>query len=116
VDAEKFGSSFMAWWIALQPEWRIKDDGSFNYEAPKEEDWSVLQKGGTAGLYTVVVALLWWVRVLTPEISASFRAWEAVQDVQWVIEQISVKFAPAIKKRRGEDLGGSGNSKKKRYV
>ena len=99
MDAEKFGSLFMAWWIALQPEWRIKDDRSFNYKAPKEEDWSVLQKGGTAGLYTVVVALLWWVRVLTPEISASFHAWEAVRDVQWVIEQISVKFAPAIKKR-----------------
>ena len=106
----------MAWWIALQLEWRIKDDGSFNYKAPKDEDLSVLHKGGTAGLYTVVVALSWWVRVLSLEISASFCAWEAVRDVQWVIEQISMKFAPAIKKQRGEDLGASGNSKKKRYV
>jgi hypothetical protein len=113
VDAEKYGSSFMAWWIALQPEWRIADDGSFNYEAPKDEEWSVLHKGGKAGLYTVVVALSWWVRALTPEIM-SFRAWGAVRDVQWVIEQISMKFTPASKKRRGEDLGPSGKSKKKK--
>jgi hypothetical protein len=115
VEAEKYGSSFMAWWIAIQPEWRITDDGSFNYEAPKDEEWSVLRKGGTAGLYTVVVALSWWVSTLTPE-NTSIRAWGAVRDVQWVIEQISMKFAPASKKRRGEDLVSSGKSKKKRYV
>ena len=105
----------MAWWIAIQPKWRIADDGSFIYEAPKDEDWSVLHKGGMAGLYTVVVALSWWVRVLTPEMP-SFRAWGAVRDVQWVIDQISMKFAPPRKKRRGEDLGPSGKSKKIRYV
>jgi len=105
----------MAWWIAIQPKWRIADDGSFNYEVPKDEDWSVLHKGGMAGLYTVVVALSWWVRVLTPEMP-SFRAWGAVRDVQWVIDQISMKFAPPRKKRRGEDLGPSGKSKKIRYV
>jgi hypothetical protein len=121
VEVEKYGSSFMAWWIALQPEWRICEDGSFIYEAPKDEDWSVLHKGGTAGLYTVVVALSWWVRALTPEIT-SFRAWGAVRDVQWVIDQICMKFAPAGGKKRrreqsAEDLATSDISKKKkRYV
>lgn len=37
IDPEEYGSSFMAWWIAIQPEWRVKDDGSFNYEVPKDE-------------------------------------------------------------------------------
>jgi hypothetical protein len=106
----------MAWWIAIQPDWRIADDGSFNYEAPREEDWSVLHKGGKAGLYTVVVALSWWVRALTPDITPSFRAWGAVADVQWVINQITLKFAPAGKKRRAEDSGPSDGVKKKRYV
>jgi hypothetical protein len=109
VDVEKYGSSFMAWWLALQPEWRIADDGSFNYEVPKDEEWLVLHKGGAAGLYTVVVALSWWVRALTPEI-VSFRAWGAVHDVQWVIEQISTKFPPASKKPQCEDSGSSGIS------
>jgi hypothetical protein len=104
----------MAWWIALQPEWRLQDDGSFNYEAPEDEDWRALHKGGRAGLYTVVVALSWWVRALTPEIP-SFRAWTAVHDVQWVIGQISTKLAttaPAGKKRQLEESAPSGKSKR----
>jgi hypothetical protein len=113
VDVEKFGSSFMAWWIALQPEWRVTEDGSFKYEAPKDEDWSGLHKGGTAGLYTVVVALSWWVRSLTSE-NDSFRAWRAVRDVQWVIDQIYLKFPPAGgRKRRGDYLTAPVISKKK---
>jgi hypothetical protein len=101
----------MAWWIAIQPEWRVKDDGSFNYKAPKDEDWSVLHKGGKTGLFMVVVALSWWVRALTPNIP-SFRAWTAVRDVQWVIDQISAKFKPARKKRQSEDSAPSGKPKR----
>jgi hypothetical protein len=106
----------MAWWIALQPEWRVQDDGSFNYKTPKDEDWHVLRKGGRSGLYMVVVALSWWVRALTLEIP-SFRTWTAVRDVQWVIDQISKKLAPAApggKKRQREDTAPS--RKPKRYV
>ena len=103
----------MAWWIALQPAWRVADDGSFNYEVPKGEDWCTLHKGGKAGLYTVVVALSWWIRALTPEISA-FCAWKAVKDVQWVINKIAMKCVSAGKKRQREDSTPSGKSK--RYV
>ena len=90
IDIDEFASSFMAWWIALQPGWRLADDGSFKYEAPKNEDWRVLHKGGSAGLYIVVVALSWWVRALTPEIP-SFHAWTAVHNVQWVIMKLPMK-------------------------
>ena len=106
----------MEWWIALQPEWRVAEDGSFKYEVPKDEDWAVLGKGGTAGLYTVVVALSRWVRVLTPD-DSSIRAWGAVRDVQWVMDQIYIKFSPARgKKRQNEEMASSGMSKKKRFV
>jgi hypothetical protein len=101
----------MSWWIALQPEWRIADNGSFVCEVPEDEDWSELRKGGKAGLYTVVVALSWWVKALTPEIPA-FRAWISVQDVQWVINQITRKYMRAGKKRLREDSAPSGKSKK----
>jgi hypothetical protein len=114
VDADTFGSSFMAWWIALQPEWRIANDGSFNYEVPADEDWRVLHKGGKTGLYIVVVALSWWVGALTPAIP-SFRAWTAVHDVQWVINQIFAKLpSPATKKRPLEEVAKVGTAK--RYV
>ena len=81
IDVDKFASSFMGWWIALQPGWRLADDGSFNYKALKDEDWCVLHKGGSAGLYVVIVVLSWWVRELMPD-SPSFHAWTAVHDVQ----------------------------------
>ena len=104
----------MAWWIALQPAWRVADDGSFNYEVPKDEDWCTLHKGGKAGLYTVVVALSWWVRALTSE-TPGFRAWKAVQDVQWVINKISMKGLSSGKKREWEESAAS-SGKAKRYV
>ena len=103
----------MAWWIALQPAWRVADDGSFNYEVPEGEDWCTLNKGGKAGLYTVVVALSWWVRALTPQ-TPKFCAWMAVHDVQWVITQISKRCVSAGKKRQWEEPTPSGKSK--RYV
>ena len=116
VNAKKYGLSFMAWWIAIQPEWRMAEDGSFKYEVPKDEEWLVLHKGGTAGVYTVIVALSWWIRALTPDIS-SFHTWGAVHDVQWVINQINMKFAPAGgKKQQHENLATSGPSKRKRYI
>ncbi|KDR65964.1 hypothetical protein GALMADRAFT_81289, partial [Galerina marginata CBS 339.88] len=117
VEADNFGSAFMAWWIALQPNWRLSDDGSFNYKAPDNEDWHVLHKGGKAGLYTVVMALSWWIRALTPDIPF-FRAWTAVRDVQWVIDQVSTKVTPptkvtpAAKKRALEDSTQTGKAKK----
>ena len=113
IDVNEFASSFMGWWIALQPGWRLGDDGSFNYEALTDEDWRVLHKGGSSGLYVIVVALSWWVRGLTPD-SPSFCAWTAVHDVQWVIDQITKKLTPAGKKRPHEDAAES--TKAKRYV
>ena len=89
----------MAWWIELQPDWRVKDDGSFNYDMPEDEEWTVLRKTGKAGLVTVIAALSWWVTALTPE-TPSFRAWNAVRDVKWVINQINVKFEKQPKKRQ----------------
>ena len=103
----------MAWWIALQPAWRVTDDGSFNYEAPEGEDWCTLYKGGKAGLYTVVMALLWWVKALTPEI-LGFRAWKAVNDVQWVINKILMMCVTSGKKWQWEEAAPLGKSK--RYV
>lgn len=95
-DAKEFRSVFKAWWIAIQPSWRLANDSSFNYKAPKDEDWRVLHKGGSAGLYTVVVVLLWWIRSLGPK-SLSFRAWTAVRDVHWVIEEITYELGKSKK-------------------
>ena len=119
VDADAYGSSFMAWWIAIQPSWRLTDNATFVYDVPSDEEWRVLHKGGSAGLYVVVVALSWWIRVLPAE-PLSLRAWSAVHDVQWVIDQICKKVSSAFKGtkrgRNGTTLQVMQLSKAKRYV
>ena len=105
VDPDTYGSSFMTWWFAIQPTWRLSDNASFVYEAPPDEDWRLLHKGGSAGLYTVVVALSWWIRALPLHLPC-LRAWSAVRDVQWVIDQIYDMVLHTTKgiKRGREDL------------
>ena len=114
VNPDTYGLSFMTWWIAIQPKWRLADDSTFNYVALVNEDWHVLHKGGSARLYTVVIVLSWWVMALTPE-APSFQAWTAVHDIQWVIDEIYKKIKPQGKKRGCED-GGQVTEKGKRYV
>ncbi|EDR08980.1 uncharacterized protein LACBIDRAFT_326631 [Laccaria bicolor S238N-H82] len=100
VNPDSYGSSFMAWWIAIQPDWRLNDDTSFNYVVPATEDWRQLHKGGSAGLYTIVVALSWWIKALSAETNSS-RAWSAVRDVQWVVDQIYKKVKPVPQTHAG---------------
>ena len=119
VDADEFGSSFMAWWIAIQPDWRLSDDATFIYDVPNGEDWHQLNKGGSAGLYTVVVALSWWVGALPAEPPCS-HAWSVVRDVRWVIDQVYKKALSAAQgTKRGHDNGAvdaTQSAKVKRYV
>jgi hypothetical protein len=113
VNADEYGSSFMAWWIAIQPRWRLANDSSFVYSTPAGEDWRLLRKSGSAGLYMVVVALSWWIKAL-PAADPSLHAWTAVRDVQWVIDQICENIGtPSQGKKRGrEEPEPSGRAKR----
>jgi hypothetical protein len=113
INVDAYGSSFMAWWVAIQPKWRLADDSTFVYSPPTDEDWHLLRKGGSAGLYTVIVALSWWVKALTPADSA-IRAWTAVHDVQWVIDEIHGKIRTTLvgKKRGRQEAAQSGREKR----
>ena len=74
VNPSAYGLCFTEWWGGMQPSWQLfwGLDGWLNLvrEAPKSETWQGLRKGGTAGMYTVVLALSWWIKVqcnkLTP--------------------------------------------------
>ena len=103
----------MAWWIAIQPTWRLANDSSFVYATPATEDWRSLHKSGAAGLYTVIVALSWWIKAL-PLADSLIRAWTAVHDVNWVIDQISEKIGRASpgKKRGCEEPTPPGKGKR----
>jgi hypothetical protein len=87
VQPEAYGKSFTKWWIALQPTWRRTEDGNLSKDTPDDEKWGGLLKGGTAGIYTVVVALSWWVKALANYADGG-DASTAVRDVTWVLDQL----------------------------
>ena len=97
----------------------LDTNGSLNQDTPADEDWLVLKKGGTAGLYIVVMGLSWWVNTQTFGSKNSNDAWSAVADVLWVFRQIKqVDFPVAVSRKRthnDDEVDGESQPKKK-YV
>ena len=62
---------------------------------PENETWNLLKKGGSAGLYIVVMALSWWVATLKAE-SDDSQAWDIVNDVTWVLSSAMPTSHPTI--------------------
>ena len=54
---------------------------------PENEKWEGLKKGGTAGIYTVVVALSWWIKAVG-NVADGGDAFVAVRDITWVLDQV----------------------------
>jgi len=91
----------------MQPSWRVLSDGGYSKAIPTDETWSNLGKGGSAGLYVVVVALSWWVHVVQED--EDLTLWAVVDDICWVLWQLceKAKVSQSVKRARSEseDLG-----------
>ena len=108
-----FGKRFMEWWKLLQPSWR-NDKDSLVRSLPQGETWDGLRKGGTAGIYTVVISLSWWIKSQFAERDPI--AWKAVEDISWVIQQMmnsSTSPASKTQKRALEGMENEEQPKKK---
>jgi len=90
IKQNVYGTHFTEWWGGLQPSWRQFQgtNGRFNLgrETPKAETWQALKKGGTSGIYVVVMGLSWWIKGQQNERDAN--AWAVVDDLSWVIQQM----------------------------
>lgn len=116
IIQEKYGPQFMAWWKGMQPDWRDTDE-TLNRDAPPYEDWLVLNKGGSAGMYIVVMALSWWVKVQTTGSDHNINAWSAVADLLWVFRQMNKINSPGVSsKKRAHDDDEEEFQPKKKYV
>lgn len=126
INPDVYGARFMEWWGGLQPSWRqFKGGNSLLHlvrETPKAETWQALKKGGTSGIYVVVMALSWWIKGQRNERDAN--AWAVVDDLSWVIQQMSDghdSLASTVQKRP-HDHGCQGNEvedqplQKRRYA
>ena len=81
----------------MQPSWRIDGD-LFVRSAPQGETWEGLRKGGTAGIYVVIVGLSWWIKSQIMERDPN--AWTAVHDISWVIQEMNGSSCSALKTQK----------------
>jgi hypothetical protein len=87
LNVSDYSARWMKWWETLQPEWRVGDAGGIGRcrEVPAGANWAALRKGGTSGMYTVVVSLAWWV---SKGLDNNDSVWEIVGDVEWVLTEL----------------------------
>jgi hypothetical protein len=129
IDIAVYPTQTLAWWKTNQPSWRIEGiDGmnplEFKRPATPDADWSSLNRGGTAGIYTVVMALSWWISRVGSEWSQELTAF--VDDLAWVLGEMSApnpEEGPSAQspKRAHEEVsndesGTSSGRQVKRYV
>jgi hypothetical protein len=113
----------MTWWKTLQPSWRLTDAQVIlphSCELPSGETWQDLRKGGSAGIYFVVMGLSWWVKAQLVE--HDVNAWSIVDDLTWVIQEMkkyrASTLTPSPQKRRhdGEDEEEGQHIKRKKVL
>jgi len=121
VTPAQFGDRFMKWWTMLQPSWQKDDIRSIVTlvlfrDIPEGETWQGLRKGGTVGIYVVVMALSWWIKAQKTERDP--EVWSSVGDILWVLErmnQMVVSHTPApMKRARDEDRRGKAEGQQKK--
>ncbi|EMD31605.1 hypothetical protein CERSUDRAFT_26235, partial [Gelatoporia subvermispora B] len=67
-DVKTFGTSWLVWWYALQPQWRLEKRVSGNSRLPPavyedaSGDWKTLRKGGPTGFVIILVGLAMWAK------------------------------------------------------
>ena len=85
VNAAEYGKRFMEWWKKIQPSWRVSgSEGVLPLfrDVPATETWQAIRKGGTVGVYTIVMGLSWW--IMAQRVERDANAWSVVDDVTWV--------------------------------
>jgi len=115
----EYGNRFMGWWKNLQPSWHKNNSGTASFplfhNVPNGETWQSLRKGGTAGIYVVVVSLSWQVK--DQSIERDVNAWSVVDDLLWVIKQMKrvLPPPPAPFKRAHNEVDNDDNDEDKGY-
>ena len=62
ANVPKFEKDFRAWWLFLQPKWRVGVEGTIADECI-DGNWDALRKPGLNGVVSLLAALFYWGRV-----------------------------------------------------
>ncbi|KAJ2914797.1 hypothetical protein MD484_g5624, partial [Candolleomyces efflorescens] len=92
LDLATFPIQTQSWWKANQPEWRIEgvdtvSPSTFKREIPSDADWTALARSGTTGIYTVVMAVSWW--ILKADVKWAQDLVDLVDDITWVLKEMA---------------------------
>ena len=71
-------------------------------DVPAAETWVGLKKGGSAGLYIVVMALSWWITSLKGDLD-DLELYETVNDIAWVLTLLKAtlpQICPSVDAKR----------------
>lgn len=111
---------FTGWWKNLQPSWRASSAHALSEvrNVPKDETWQSLRKGGTAGIYVVLMGLSWW--ILAQNEACDATAWLIVDDLSWVIQQMKGRADQepeqlSVKRTRDQEENDLDVRRRKRY-
>jgi len=119
VNPLEYGKKFLAWWKKMQPSWRASGPEAILSplrDVPTSKMWQAIRKGGTAGVYTVMMGLSWW--IMAQHIERDANAWSIIDDLTWVIQQMKkdMPLPPPTQKRAHEGEDEDEGQRVKRYV
>ncbi|KAJ7699818.1 hypothetical protein B0H16DRAFT_1245924, partial [Mycena metata] len=89
IDVFVFAARWWAWWLEINPQWRVQTGTTVKHLAKEGEgDWDSLASTGPNGMLNVVICLRWWRDALGGD-EGGMAGWnEAVEDVKWALERI----------------------------
>nr|GAT42824.1 predicted protein [Mycena chlorophos] len=94
-NAAEFGEAVWAWWLAVNPQWRVGSDGKTLAQSREQEGgWMELQWLGPNGFQSFLACLVWWGDKVVgkPQHNESWLA--LVKDMQWVLDTMPCLSAP----------------------
>lgn len=88
-NVEKYGVDVLRWWKSLQPPRRVQDSQPpYSPETFSRNGgaWGDLVRGGSSGIYTVLMAVAWWVATCGESIASELAS--LINDMAYVIGEM----------------------------
>ena len=93
IEIGPYGKVLKEWWVLMQPSWRDRG-GELVRDVPRGETWQTLKKGGTSGIYVVIMGLSWLIGAGKSEHAKhDTDVWTLVEDISWVIQEMKKGMA-----------------------
>jgi hypothetical protein len=87
IDAAKFGTRVISWWLTIQPTNRQEWPPTYE-QLPEDFSFDYFNRAGPNGVFLMILCLLWWAKALTPD--GDHKDFQlVVHDVHWVLVQIA---------------------------